>query len=154
MQTSQKGLDLIKRFEGFSARPYTCPAGKLTIGYGHVIKPAENLTKINTEQAETLLRGDVGIAEACIKKNVKIELSQNEFDALTSFIYNIGSQAFEKSYLLRLLNAENREGAAGQFMKNLMALARMENSKVIPLCGYAASWLRRHSEYDDLKIQE
>lgn len=46
------------------------------------------------------------------------------------------------------------KGAAGQFMKNLMALARMENSKVIPLCGYAASWLRRHSEYDDLKIQE
>lgn len=131
MKTSQKGLDLIKRFEGFSARPYKCPAGKMTIGYGHVIRPAENLDKINPEQAETLLREDVGIAEGCIRRNVKTGLSQSQFDALVSFIYNVGTQAFEKSYLLRLLNQGDSERAARQFSRWVFA-------RGVPLPGLIA----------------
>jgi lysozyme len=106
MRISQAGLDLIKQHESFSAIPYLCPAKKLTIGFGHVVLPNESFTTITETQALEILRKDVSIAENCINKTVKVPLSQDQFDALVSFVFNVGCNAFLKSTLLRKLNDE------------------------------------------------
>lgn len=116
MQISHKGLDLIKEFEGLRLDAYQCSAGVWTIGFGTTrgVKRGERITK---ERAEELLRDDVAQFERAISQAVKVDLAQHEFDALVAFIYNVGSDAFAKSTLLRLLNAGDRAGAAGQFQR-------------------------------------
>ncbi len=123
MQISEKGLELIKLYEGFCPTPYLCPAGKLTIGYGHVIVSGEKFLDgiIAREKAEILLKQDVSMAEDVVTDLVIIGLLQNQFDALVSFVYNVGSKAFEKSTLLRLLNKNKLELATGQFSKWIFA---------------------------------
>src|SRR5690349_8309851 len=101
MQTSDAGIELIKRFEGFSPHIYKDIAGYPTIGYGHLVAADETFEAVTPEQAGTLLRGDLAEAEEAIARHVTISLEQYQFDALVSFIYNVGSQAFEKSYLLK-----------------------------------------------------
>jgi len=102
MKVSQTWL--IKNYESFSPVVYLCPAKKPTIGYGHVVLPGETFTRITEEQADQLLRKDVGIAENCINNYVKVTLSQNQFDALASLIFNIGINAFINSTMLKELN--------------------------------------------------
>jgi lysozyme len=114
---SEQGLALIRQFEGFSAKPYLCPAGKPTIGYGHLIKNGDFPGEISKIEAEKLLKQDVMVAESAIFQLVKVELTQNQLDALVSFIYNIGTKAFEKSTLLRKINEKKPEEAAGQFSR-------------------------------------
>ena len=120
MKTSEKGLDLIKQFEGFKDYVYICPAGKPTIGYGHVIdsklvaltKAAPRMTR---EKAEQLLKGDVKEAEDAINSSVKVNISQGQFDALVSLIYNWGGYNFKISNGLRKLNAGDYNGASDEF---------------------------------------
>lgn len=116
MAVSANGLDLIKKFEGFRDTPYICPGGMLTIGYGNVIKEGE-YTKITKDQAEALLRSTVSSFERTIQKQVKVPLTQNQYDALISFAYNVGSGAFSDSTLLKLLNNKNYNAAAEEFLK-------------------------------------
>jgi lysozyme len=106
-------LQLIKRFEGFSAKPYP-DAGGFSIGYGHFILPGENFTEISREKAHEILKADSANAVAAVKGFVKVPLTQNQFDALTSFAYNVGVTAFRNSTLVRLLNAGDYSGAANQ----------------------------------------
>lgn len=89
MQISQKGIDLIKRFEGCRLEAYKCPAGIWTIGYGHTkdVKPGQKITEI---QAEEFLKQDLKTFETQVNNNVFISLNQNQFDALVSFTYNCG----------------------------------------------------------------
>lgn len=101
---SQKGLDLIKSFEGFSPTPYLCPAGILTIGYG-TTKGVTKAMKVTEKGAEILLKRDVGYFEMMVESWVKVPLSQNQFDALVSFVYNVKKEAFITSTLLKDLNA-------------------------------------------------
>jgi len=115
MKVSQAGLDLIKKFEGFSPTIYKDAADHPTIGYGHLVKTGELFGTITEEKACSLLADDVATAEQAVERLVKISLTQGQCDALVSLIYNIGNQAFEKSYLLRLLNAGNTEAAGEQF---------------------------------------
>ncbi len=120
MKTSVKGLDLIKQFEGFRDYVYTCVSGNRTIGYGHVIDPKlVALTKasppITIEKAEQLLKDDVREAENAINSSVKVTLSQGQFDALVSLIYNWGAYNFKISKGLRKLNAGDYSGAAVEF---------------------------------------
>jgi len=116
MQTSEQGLALIKQYEGFSAVPYICPAGKNTIGYGHVIHAGENFPNpISENDAKNLLGDDVKIPEQAVNRLVTAQLNQNQFDALISLIYNIGAGAFENSTLLRVLNLGEYDQAAEQF---------------------------------------
>ena len=119
MQLSQKGIDLIKQFEGFSPQPYLCPAGKMTIGYGHVIRVGEDFPAggIDVVGAETLLKQDVNRVGDAVSGMVKVGLLQNQFDDICSLAYNIGCKAFEKSTLLRYLNAGKPNLAAGEFMR-------------------------------------
>lgn len=107
-------VSLIKEFEGLELEAYLCPAKVWTIGYGHT-KTAKPGMKITPAGAEHLLRLDLEWVESTINKNVKVELTQNQYDALASFIYNIGGGAFKKSTLLRKLNAGDFEGASAEF---------------------------------------
>jgi lysozyme len=117
MRISQNGLDLIKQHESFSSVPYFCPAGKLTIGYGHRVLSGENFTSITEAEAEDLLRKDANIAENCINNAVKVAVTQNQFDALASLAFNIGCRSFTGSTLLKFLNAQDYRGAANQFLR-------------------------------------
>lgn len=116
LRTSDAGLALIKRFEGFQAVWYTCPAGKATIGFGHVKRSGDGIeAPISLEFATALLRQDAAHAENNIRTFVAVPLAQHEFDALVALTFNIGIGAFGKSTLLTMLNADDRAGAAKQF---------------------------------------
>lgn len=112
----QKGLNLIRQWEGFKPYPYKCPAGKMTIGYGHVIKDCEEFNKITPAEAEELLLEDVIDAEeAVIRVNEKIPLSANQYDALVSLVFNIGIGAFENSSMYGYLMSKDYVAAASEF---------------------------------------
>lgn len=112
---SQVGLNLVKKFEGFEPKPYPCPAGVLTIGYGHVIRKGEKFGEISEGEARALLRKDMKPFEEAVRKYVDVELDQGQFDALASFAYNEGANAFRKSTLLKKLNRGDYSGASAEF---------------------------------------
>lgn len=126
MNISQKGIDLIKNFEGCRLTAYKCPAGVLTIGYGHTGADVKEGQTITQEQAEKLLRSDLVVHCNNVSGLVKVPLNQNQFDALVSFEYNIGYGNFKSSTLLRLLNQGDYNGAAEQFQR-----WRYANGKVL-----------------------
>ena len=102
---SEKGVKLIKSFEGLAPLEYTCVAGKRTIGYGHVLEPEEKYPcGVCERKAEELLKQDLDIAEKAVEKLVDVPLSEYQKDALVSFVFNVGIRAFEKSTLLKELN--------------------------------------------------
>ena len=92
MQISQKGLNLIKEFEGLRLKPYKCAAGVWTIGYGHTNGVNENTNAITEAQAEQYLRDDLRNFETLVnnKNYVPQNINQNQFDALVSFAFNLG----------------------------------------------------------------
>lgn len=106
MRTHQAGFDLIKAFEGFKPVIYYDLGGKPTIGYGHLIKPGEHFRTLTQEQAEALLMRDVGEAEAVVRRLVKVPLSENQFSALVSWVFNLGERRLKSSTLLKLLNRQ------------------------------------------------
>jgi len=119
MDFSNSGLNLVRQFEGFSATPYRDADG-WSIGYGHFILPGETYTVIDEAQADALLRADVAKAEQIVRSHVTVPLTQSQFDALVSFVYNVGGPPryqFENSTLLRLLNAGDYSAAAEQFKR-------------------------------------
>ena len=103
MRTSQTGIDLIKRFEGFSPVAYLCPAGVWTIGYGHTAGVHEG-DSIDGDTAEDYLREDLTSAEGAVEKYVKVPLKQWQFDALVSFTFNLGAGNLYSSTLLKKVN--------------------------------------------------
>lgn len=117
MKISENGLNLIANFEGLSLTAYRCPAGFLTIGYGHLIKKDEIFRKITKSQALQLFRKDLEIFETCVNLFVKVKLNQNQFDSLVSLAFNIGEWAFRRSTLLLLLNKSFYYDASNEFMK-------------------------------------
>lgn len=111
MNLSPQGLDLLKKLEGFSAKPYKCSAGKLTIGYGHVILPNERFTEITIDEANSLLKKDIACAEHAINKRFS-NLKQNQFDALVCFVYNTGETVeFSNSNVLKYIKLREYETA-------------------------------------------
>lgn len=114
--TGMEGISLIKEFEGCELDSYLCPANVWTIGYGHT-KSAKKGQRIDLTHAENLLRGDLKGFERTVKASVKVPLSQNQFDALIAFTYNVGSRAFQDSTLLRKLNSEDYSGAADELLR-------------------------------------
>lgn len=126
MKTGTNGINLIKSFEGLRLHAYRCPAGVWTIGYGHTkgVKKGDMITEL---KAETLLIIDLQSFEYTINKLVKVPLTQEQFDSLASFVFNVGSANFQKSTLLRKLNNKDYNGAANEFGKWKYA-----NKKVLP----------------------
>lgn len=111
-----QNLSIIKLSEGLRLEAYLCPAGVWTIGYGHT-KGVKKGDFITLEEAEMLLREDVKDAENAVNKYVKVGINQNQFDALVSFVFNLGSGNFKTSTLLRKLNTGDYLGAANEFKR-------------------------------------
>ncbi len=118
LQTSQRGIDLIKEFEGCELEAYPDPGtggDPWTIGYGHTGSDVYACLTITQEKAEQLLSEDLKYFEKGILGCISVPLNQNQFDALVSFAYNLGVGALAESTLARLLNEGNYEAAADQF---------------------------------------
>ncbi len=124
MQSSDRGVALVKSYEGFFAKPYNDPAGHATIGYGHLLHRG-NVTvadkqkwgTITEKQATDILKQDMRAAEAEVKKHVKVPLTQGQFDALVSFEFNTGGLMLKDglSTLVKKLNAGDYAGAQKEF---------------------------------------
>ncbi|CAI1079295.1 Phage-related lysozyme (muraminidase) [Serratia entomophila] len=108
------GLKLIKHFEGLRLRAYQCSANVWSIGYGHTagVGPDDVITE---GQAISFLRQDVAESERAVNQYVHVPLTQNQFDALVSFVFNLGVGNFRTSTLLKKLNAGDYDGAAQEF---------------------------------------
>jgi lysozyme len=112
---STQGLALTEQFEGCSLNAYQDQVGVWTIGYGHTgsdVKPGMTIT---SAQAQALLALDVKSAAACVNNVVAVQLTQEEFDALVDFVFNLGAGAFRNSTMLRELNTGDFTSAAAQF---------------------------------------
>lgn len=114
MKPSQACIDLVKELEGFRPDAYLCPAGIPTIGYGHThgVKLGDS---IDQERGEELLSADLAIAAAAVSAAVHVPLTQGQFDALTSFAYNV--RGWSASTLVKLVNARAFGAAAAEFPK-------------------------------------
>lgn len=112
MKVSQRGIDLIKQFEGLELEAYQDIAGVWTIGYGHTGPDVQPNMRISERDAEELLKKDLKPREDAVERLASVSLNQNEFDALVSFVYNVGAEAFKKSTARKRLNKNNRVGAA------------------------------------------
>lgn len=131
MEISQRGLDFIAEFEGFSATAYLDENDGWTIGYGHLIQPNEahlRTAPLTKEQALDLLRQDAGRAQASVRGMVQKQLNQNEFDALTSLVFNIGSGQFSSSTVLRVIN----EGADKATVSEAWKRWKWDDGQVLP----------------------
>lgn len=116
MNVNAEGIALIKRWEGFKADAYLCPAGVWTIGYGHTknVKPGDRVTEA---EAEAFLREDLADAENTVLREVHVPLSDGQFAALVSFVFNLGAGNFAKSTLLKKLNAGDYDAVPAELMK-------------------------------------
>lgn len=115
MEISDNCLNLIKKFEGFSPKPYICPAGKETIGFGHVVKKTEVFSTITEDEALHILADDLKWAQTAVCQAVNVDITQNQYDALVSLVFNIGGKAFLGSTLLRKLN--DGEDCSDEFLR-------------------------------------
>ncbi len=104
MRASKVVIDAIKGFEGLRLKAYKCPAGMLTIGYGHT-KGVKEGQAISIAQAEVLLKGDVLICEKQIN-GLGLSLTQGQFDTLVDFDFNIGYEKLANSTLLKLIRGK------------------------------------------------
>lgn len=117
MRTSDAGLALIQEFEGCRLTVYRDSVGVLTIGYGHTGKDVRSGLHISQDEASALLRIDVRSAEDDIHTQIQAPLTQPQFDALVSFVFNLGGGNLHKSTLRKLLNAGDYRAAADEFLK-------------------------------------
>lgn len=107
---------LVKEFEGLELTAYRCPAGVLTIGYGHTkdVNPGE---RISSHQADVMLTSDLELTALRLRNAVRVPVTLGQFKAILSFAFNVGAGACRDSTLLRLLNAGDADGAAQQFAR-------------------------------------
>lgn len=134
LSISPAGLALIKKFEGWYPKAYRDPVGIWTIGWGTTgveARPGRTITK---KQGEEFLRRDLKDDEDTVKRLVNVPLTQHQFDALVSFVYNCGSGNFQRSTLRKLLNRKNYAAAAAQFPRWNKARSR-ETGKWMTLAG-------------------
>lgn len=115
MNISQKGLDFIKDVEGVRLMAYQDVKGIWTIGVGHTGPEVVKGLVWTTEKVLDALQEDVQECVICINSKVTYPISQNQFDALCSFIFNVGVGAFTRSTMLKMINAGNLAGAIQQF---------------------------------------
>ena len=130
MELSSTGLDFIADIEGFSATAYNDPpgSGKWSIGYGHQIKPGDGLSVnsvVDRDRARELLRQDTLIAEQAVARNIRVALTQQQHDALVSFVFNIGETQFTNGTVPAKINAGNFNAAARTMMQYINAGGRV-----------------------------
>ena len=126
---SVQAYNLIKKFEGLELSEYNCSAGKRTVGYGHLIIRNDSILDralgkksivplaISEVEAEDILCLDIRKCETVLHEKIKTPISQNEFDALISFVFNLGGGNFKASTLLKRLNGGEYEAASDQLLR-------------------------------------
>ena len=122
MKTSEIGLNLIKHYEGFYSKPYRCPAGLWTIGYGHVINdgrvlPADCNRVFLKSEIDALLTADLKRFERGVTLYCPVQLTQNQFDALVSFSFNHGLGTLQRSTVRQKINRGDIAGAGEVLLK-------------------------------------
>ena len=120
MKTGPKGIKLLKSFEGWRSKAYRDSVGVWTIGYGHTSmagppKVTPNMT-ITKAQGENILKKDLKKYEKAVNDYVRVQLTQEQFDALVSFCYNVGPGNFRKSSVLRYVNARRFDDVPSRLM--------------------------------------
>ena len=108
---------LIRRFEGLSYRPYRCPAGRWTIGWGHKIVGQESFSVLTDKEVEALLDQDLRIRMHQLYRLITVPLTPYQEGALLSFLYNVGAAALQRSTLRMKLNREDYHGAEDEFQR-------------------------------------
>ena len=117
MKIGKQGLDLIKTFEGLRLQAYMpTPNDVPTIGYGHT-KTAKLGMKVTEKGAHELLKQDLAWVERAVNKRVTVPITQAQYDALCSFVYNLGETNFSKSTLLKRLNNKRYTEAADELLR-------------------------------------
>ena len=111
-----EGISLIQKFEGCELEAYKCPADVWTIGYGHTKGVVEGM-KITKEEAEQMLIDELHEYENYINKYVTVALSQHQFDALVSWVYNLGPANLKASTMLKVLNEGQYEEVPSQMKR-------------------------------------
>ena len=128
MKTSQRGIDLIKEFEGLRLKAYVCSGGKNTIGYGTTVYPNGNSVKLTDictkEQAEMYLKNDLKRFEDGVNRLVGLTVHQLMFDSLVSFAYNLGLGNLQSSTLLKKVNLGKFKECENEFVKWNKALGK------------------------------
>jgi GH24 family phage-related lysozyme (muramidase) len=124
MKLSRQGAELIARFEGFVNKPYNDAAGNATIGFGHLLHggPVNSIDHdrwqtISRARGLELLLRDAESAARAVNTFVKVKLNQHEFDALVSFVFNVGAGAFHDSRIVRLLNAGHKKEIPAELLR-------------------------------------
>lgn len=128
MKCNQAGVNIIKKYESLRLFAYYCPAGILTIGYGHTGQDVKSGMQISEHMADLLLIKDLERFEKEISALLKVSVSENQFSALVSFTFNVGSGNLAGSTLLKRLNEGNIHAAANEF-------EHWNRSKGMPLRG-------------------
>lgn len=146
-----KVSNLIKKYEGLQLKAYLCPSSIPTIGFGSIYNYAEKRRvklgdQITLEQAELFLRREIIEKAERVIKLVEVELTENQLAALVSFTYNVGTGAFSKSTMLKLINSRSFEEAANQFSRWIYG---NQGGKKIVLNGLK----RRREEEKELFLQ-
>lgn len=162
MRISQEGIDFIKQWEKFRADWYRCSAGVWTIGYGHLEDkrdgevtdedlPPMMKAPIDEEDAELLLEDDLQFFEIEVNSLVDVDLNQNQFDALVSFSFNVGTgrHGFGGSTLRKKVNQEDYEGAAEEFKK--WVYANGEKLRGLELRREAEKRMFLEEDYSDIE---
>lgn len=111
------GLALIREFESCVLHVYRDAVGIPTIGYGHVLLPGERFGAITHAQAETLLQSDVAPRVAALRRMLQRPATEHQFNALLSWMFNVGETAARRSTLIRKFNAGDVDGAAAEFRR-------------------------------------
>ena len=141
MKLGIQGLELIKTFEGLELNAYKCAAGVWTIGYGHTKNVQEGMV-ISEDTANDMLMEELVEYENYVNTLVTVPLSQNQFDALVSWVYNLGSSNFQASTMLKVINANDMVNVPAQIMrwnkaggKVLEGLTKRRQAEADLFCG-------------------
>jgi len=117
-KATDAGLALIRSYEGYSPFIYKDAVGLPTIGFGHLIMPGEKFKEpLMQQEADTLLRRDVAVKEADVNRLVYVGLFPGQFDAITSFTFNLGAGALKSSTMLKRVNAEAHHEVPAQIKR-------------------------------------
>ena len=160
MNIGTKGLDLIRFFEGLELNAYQCAAGVWTIGYGHTKDVQQGMT-ISEARANEMLAEELNEYESYINGLVTVELNQDQFDAMVSWVYNLGVGNLKASTLLKVLNAGDYDGVPAQMMrwnkaggKVLEGLTKRRQAEADQISQEMWDAMNKHAMERDMTIDE
>ena len=127
---NERGIEIVKSFEGLALRPYVCAGGVNSVGYGATRSSTGGPVDLDMEpiseiEAEALLLRDLESSQGWVRRLIKTALTENQYSALTSFTFNVGAGALQRSTLRMKLNREEYQGAADEFPKWRIAGGRI-----------------------------